>query len=422
MEQLRGKKLLILGGSPEEIALVERAKALGIYTIVADYYDSETSPAKKYADEVWNNSWTDINELAKKCRESEVNGVTAGYSEFRVKNLIKLCLILGLPCYINEDQFDITHNKGKFKKICQKNGVPVVKEYAYIDEVTKFPVIVKPVDRGGSIGISVANNQEELQKAYVYAMEMSVCKQVIIEDFITDGEKFDLYYAVLCGEPLLLTTSDTIHAAENGTEKVVQSGWLYPSKHLQAYMKNVEPSIKKMINDMEIIDGYIFFSGFALPNNEFVFFETGFRLSGEHIHAYAVKKGFVNVQDIFIKHALTGNTIGLDKGYDSFPELKCVIINYYSKSGTIATISGSSEIEKLKDNIFACYYANPGKKCDDSKAILPKISMFMFSNNSAEELSNDVKIANSVFTVTSIEGNDMVYNHFDESVINNWWK
>ena len=67
-------------------------------------------------------------------------------------------------------------------------------EYESPTLIEKFPVIVKPVDRGGSIGISIANNKKELDKAVKYAMDMSVCKKIVIEDFIFDGIKIDIYY------------------------------------------------------------------------------------------------------------------------------------------------------------------------------------------------------------------------------------
>ena len=75
---LRGKKLLILAGGPNLVTLVQRARELGVYTIVTDYYDDQTSPAKKYADEAWNVSWSDIDTLEKLCIENKIDGITYG--------------------------------------------------------------------------------------------------------------------------------------------------------------------------------------------------------------------------------------------------------------------------------------------------------------------------------------------------------
>lgn len=66
--------------------------------------------------------------------------------------------------------------------------MPVVKEYASVAEVDEYPVIVKPVDRAGSIGISIATNRDELDKAVDYALESSISKQIIIEKYIDNGK------------------------------------------------------------------------------------------------------------------------------------------------------------------------------------------------------------------------------------------
>ena len=187
---LTGKKLLILGATAGEISLVKRAQKYGIYVIVTDNHTDYTlAPAKNVADEAWDISWSDIDTLEKLSRESGVDGILAGYSEFRVENMIKLCERLNFPCYINNEQLEITRDKIKFKECCRKYGVPVVKEYSSIDEVNEYPVIVKPTDRAGSIGISIAHSFEELEKAYQYAYDLSLEKRDIIEKYIQEDYK-----------------------------------------------------------------------------------------------------------------------------------------------------------------------------------------------------------------------------------------
>ncbi|MGN1157366.1 MAG: acetyl-CoA carboxylase biotin carboxylase subunit family protein [Agathobacter sp.] len=418
----KGKKLLILGATTGEVSLVKRAQSFGVYVIVTDNNTDYTlSPAKYVADEVWDVSWSDIDTLEKLCQENRVNGVTAGYSEFRIENLIKLCERLKLPCYATMEQLEITRDKIKFKNECRKNNVPVVKEYASVDEVEQFPVIVKPVDRAGSIGISVANNKEELQKAYEYAMEMSVKKQVIIEQFIYLADKMDVYYAVEDGRIELLSSNDAINASDNGFSKVVQSSWVYPEKHLRAVLDKEDKNLRKMITGMGIKYGCIFFSGFVDQNEEFVFFECGFRLEGGHQYEYVSRKGPINFLDLFIWHALTGNTKGMERTPDKNPNLKCVTINFYAKSGVIAEIKGAEEISKMEDCSLAIISGRVGQKCDDNKAILSKIAMFSFCNESPDKIKEDLDEAYRVFSVKDESGNDMIYDRIDTSVIPQWW-
>lgn len=105
-------KLLILGATYHEIDIVERAHNKGIYVIVTDNnLDWSKSPAKYVADEAWNISWSDIDALVLECRESKVNGIIAGFSEFRVENMIKLCDKLGLPCTLSMKQLNLTRDK-----------------------------------------------------------------------------------------------------------------------------------------------------------------------------------------------------------------------------------------------------------------------------------------------------------------------
>lgn len=53
-ENIRQKKLLILGATANEIPLVKRAQKFGVHVIVTDYnFDHKLSPAKDVANEYW---------------------------------------------------------------------------------------------------------------------------------------------------------------------------------------------------------------------------------------------------------------------------------------------------------------------------------------------------------------------------------
>ena len=417
---LAGKRLLVIGASHNEISLVKRAQKLGAYVVVTDnHLDWKAAPAKFIANEAWNISWSDIDALEKACIAAHIDGATAGYSEFRCENLIKLCERMSWPCYLTSEQLEITRDKVKFKETCRKYGVPTVKEWHSIDEVDSFPVIVKPVDRGGSIGISIAKNSEELCLAYEYAMSQSVCRQVIIERFMQE-QKMDVYYAVEDGDIRILSTNDAINASVNGFERVVQSAWLYPEKHMQAFLEKEDAHLRAMIRGMGIKNGCIFFSGFVNSQDEFSFFECGFRLEGGHQDNYVELKGPYNFLDLFISHALFGNVRSVVRK-DINNKLKCVTVNFYSKSGVIGSISGANEIANMKDCTFANVSCSVGQECADDKAILSKAAMFSFVNEDPYVLKDDVDRCYQLFELSDINGNDMVYDRIDTNVITGWW-
>lgn len=412
---LVGKKLLIIAGSIHEYDLVRRAKELGVYTIVSDYYDIETSPAKKIADEYWNISWDDLDTLETKCREEHINGITAGYSESTVDRCIKLCSRLGLPCYCTQEQLDILKDKKLFKEECRKYNVPVVNEYASIEDVDSFPVIVKPVDRGGSIGVGIANNNVELEKVYEYALEKSYSKEVIIEDFVYWGTKFDVYYAITNGKITFLSTSDTINAKGNGFDKVVQSGWTLPSRYENQYQIKVDYHIRKMISGLGIKDGFFFFSGFS-DGERFVFFETGFRLSGGHMYRYFEANGMPDIQDIFIQHALVGNSDGIDFSGKNNGK-KALIINFYAKKGVLSNLSGFDEIRYIPECGFAIPMCKIGTICKQDRAILTKLGMVHLYSEDEKKLKKDLLLVNNLFVAQDEKGQDMIFDRMNEDEI-----
>lgn len=419
---LKGKKLLVLGASRSESDIIRRAQSFGVHVTVTDFNkDWSKSPAKFVADEVWDISWGEIDVLAQKCAENKIDGILAGYSEVRVDFLIRLCSRLGLPCYINEEQLEITRNKDIFKKTCVKYGVPVIKEYSNPEMVDEYPVIVKPVDRGGALGISVANNQEELKSAYDYAMETSLCKKVIIEKFIKNGNKVNYTYAIRDGQIKLTSTCDTLTSRSHGDLTVIQNAWLYPQKQQEEALKKVDENLRAMISGIGIKYGTIFFSSFVDENANSLFFECGFRLSGSNKHAYLYRLGNVNYLDIYILHALTGTTDGIEVNPDPEPNLKCVTLNYYAKAGRVSLIKGFDDIKALPDCVLADDFVKIGDVCKDDKAILSKISRFSFCNDSPEALAADVAFANRQLQVSDEHDNDMIYDRIDPNVIKTWW-
>lgn len=419
-QQLEGKKLLVLAGGPNLVSLVERAKDLGVYTVVTDYYNPETSPAKKIADEYWNISWSDIDSLEMKCRERGINGITTGYSESPVECCIELCKRLGLPCYCTQEQLDFTRDKVRFKETCRKNGVPVVREYDTIDDVDDFPVIVKPVDRAGSIGVGIATNMDELRQTYEYAMSKSYSKHVIIEKFI-EGTKIDVYYEIRDGEITLLSTDSVINAKQNGYERVVQSAWYLPSHAHDLIVEKADPFLKKMIRNLGIKDGYLFISGFE-EKGQLSFFEAGFRLGGEHLYNYHELLGHINSLDLLIYHALIGSTAMLKRPCEGNSDLKCMNINVYANKGVVKSIEGMDEIAAMENCRFTLITGQIGQECDDDQAILTKMGMFYFCHTDAKVLMKDTEKAYSLLKITDTNGNDMIHDRIDTSAIEGLWE
>ena len=91
----------------------------------------------------------------------------------------------------------VSMDKDLTKKIAQAVGVRTPKSYTRenLENIDKFPIVVKPSTEGSTVGLYICHNKEEL----LDAVEKSGDKDLIIEEFIKGEE---LTVGVLEGEPL----------------------------------------------------------------------------------------------------------------------------------------------------------------------------------------------------------------------------
>ncbi len=88
----------------------------------------------------------------------------------------------------------VSFNKKITKLIAEKIGIRTIKQYESIDDIDKYPVVIKPNQEGSSVGVHICKNYEEAFKAVKELKD-----DYIIEDFI-EGE--ELTVGVLDGEPM----------------------------------------------------------------------------------------------------------------------------------------------------------------------------------------------------------------------------
>ena len=410
-------KLLILGATYHEITIIDRARSKGIYTIVTDSnYDYSKSPAKFHADEAWDISWSDIDALYIKARERGVDGVLAGFSEFRVENMIKLSEKLQLPCYLTMEQLDLTRDKIRFKKLCNQYHIPVVPEYAYGD-VIGYPVIIKPVDRAGSIGINVAYDQESFERFYNIALDLSPSKNVIIEDFIDDGIKIDVYYYVNDGVISLLGTSDTVLCDGTLGASILQKGWVFPSLYQRQYLDEIDQSVRGMLKGIGFDNGYVTMSAFY-RNGSFYFFEAGFRLSGELSFNYYDYISGINYVDNLIDYSLgVSNDSQFVDCFKLNKKSKSVILNYFGLDGHVDEINVPDKIYEPGSKVLTDLYVKTGDVIENDTSVFKKIAMCTILSDEDESLTSLIRMVNDKISISDKSGKSLIYEKLDDNVL-----
>jgi len=158
MEQLKGKRLLLLGGSLWKEAIEDFARRHGIVLVAAG--NNPDAGIFEIADEGYCVDSTDATMMKKLIVSKQIDGVYMGGSETVISAAVRYLNELGPPCYCTEHQWQQIQNKENFKKLCSEHGLPVVEQYSLsLHDIEnqaidiEFPVVTKPADGSGSSGV-----------------------------------------------------------------------------------------------------------------------------------------------------------------------------------------------------------------------------------------------------------------------------
>ena len=353
---LKGKKLLFLDGSSLASCAIERAKAMGVTTIVANYYPAEKSPAKLIADETWMVDFSDVDKMVELIKTNHVDGIFVGWTDSHLPYYAEICEKAGLPCCGTTEQFDILSNdKRKFKELCVKYGVPTPDIYNIdinfkredLDKIV-YPVMVKPADESGGRGIMKCNNEKELISHYTQLYNASGSKKIVCERYMQSENEIFIHYTVQNG---YCSLSASFLKYKIDTEKTKAASCLFhmfSPKFLDEYKATTEPAVIKMIQDLGIKYGNVMFQGFE-ENGKLYFHESGLRMGGEQFYVFAERLNNISSLEMMIEFAITGKMTSYDaKTQDNYKFSK-YCCNYYIplKPGRICKIEGVDEINTM---------------------------------------------------------------------------
>lgn len=357
MDNLKGKKLLILGGNALTSDIVIKAKELGVYTIVTDWNTPEVSPAKKLADEFWMESFADAEKIVYLIKEHNIDGVFTNYTDSYLPYYVEICERAGLPCLANIKQIDAISNKDQSKQLCINHGISVSKRYNVtnvedIDNLTdiSYPVLTKPVDNSGQRGIYVCTSKDELKKLYSESLEFSATKNVMVEEYV-QGDYTVMFYTIQNGHVTLATMSDkpVYGNFENNLPKLPM-GYFLPSKYVPLAQEIMVPKVQSFVSHLGLKNGVIGIEAVVKENDIYVF-EMQFRLGGMRHHNFVQKENGMDLLEMLVRFSLTGKFEGWDASVcDNAMFKNCYCsLNVLIKPDTVAKVEGLDEVLKMPE-------------------------------------------------------------------------
>lgn len=254
------KKILLLGGSAQQVVAIETAKRLGYYTILCDFLTD--NPGQYSADKFYLLSTTDKEAILKVAMEEGIDGIVAYASDPAAPTAAYVAEKLGLHTnpYISTE---ILCNKDKFRLFLQENGfnTPVSCGYGDIEtalndtEKYNLPVIIKPVDSSGSKGATVLRNWDNLNEALEFAFSFSRSKRIIIEEYIEKAHPY------LIGGDIFIWNGKVIMWGllnchrDSAVNSLVPVGKSYPPELSDEALNAVKDTLQAMVDKLDINSG-----------------------------------------------------------------------------------------------------------------------------------------------------------------------
>ena len=424
-ESLKGKKLIILGGNPETGVLVETANEMGIYTVVID--PNPDAPAKQFALKHYNIDGFDIPNLVKVAKSEAVDGVLVGVADILVPPYLQLCEVLNLPCYASKGIIDAFSSKDGFIDTCKSYGIQNIptynldKNFSRKDvEKIQYPVMVKPVDNGGGVGMSICHNENELRHGVEKAIHNSRAKRFIVERYMNTDDMV-AYYTFQDGEIYLSAIADRITTKKQGEASPVCIASVYPSKHTIRYYDNVHPKMCELFKGLSIENGVLAIQYFV-EGEQFYAYDPGFRLQGEAMHIYMDAINKFDHRKMLINFALKGS-MGMmdidDRNDYLFGGRHACTLWVLLKDGVIKKIIGINSLKNDPSIIYIMQRFNEGDTVTkdmvgNEKQVLARIYIVCDSRGKLIQKIDEIKQG---LLVTDEHGDDMIIDLLDTNQI-----
>lgn len=412
------KKLIILGGNPETGVLVDVANSMGIHTIVID--PNPNAPAKKNAVETYDIDGFDIDGIVNVAREKNVDGVLVGVADILVKPYREICERLNMPCYANEKTIEAFCSKDGYKRYCKEYNVQDIPGiYLTRDSEIKtpenisLPLMVKPVDSGGGVGMKICRDEEDYITTVKNVLKYSKKGVVLVEKYMDKTvDDMAVYYTFKDGVPYLSATYDRYLTRLQGDSSPIAIGTVYPSKYSELFVKEVHPKLSEMFKGLDIKTGVLNVQ-FFVEDNVFYSYDPGFRLQGEAPHIHLAHINGFDHRKMLINFALTGVF-----GEEDFSERNDYMMKGKAacsvwillKSGKIESIEGFDKIKSHKNVNFIVERFKAGDTVKEEflgteRQVLYRIYT---SGDSISEVNQTIEDIKNTLKVTDPQGNDMV--------------
>lgn len=282
------KKLAIIGASYLQEPLIQKAKSMGIETHVFAWAANDVG--EKSADYFYPISIIEKEQITQKCREIGIDGICTIASDLAVITVNYVANQL----HLNANSIECTRlstNKHLMREAFEKNGDPsprsiLVEDVTDLSGITlQYPVIVKPLDRSGSRGITKLESAEELREAIENAKEQGFEKKALVEEFAS-GQEYSVEFISWKGKHHFLAVTEKF---TTGAPHFIETGHVEPARLSDEMCEQVKRVVSHALDSLQITMGASHSEIKIDQDGNIRLIEIGGRMGGDYIGSHLVE-------------------------------------------------------------------------------------------------------------------------------------
>ncbi|MCA0971586.1 ATP-grasp domain-containing protein [Halobacillus litoralis] len=399
-------KVMIVGAGKEQLEIIIKSKARGYYVIAVD--GDPSAIGFDFADEHHNISTKDNVRISKLALEKNIDAITYMITETPMRSVREVCDLLNLKGP-SDKSVEASVSKSYMRNLFYKGGIssPIyytlnsVKGISGVlnSENLSFPLVVKPSDAAGQVGISKVNSERELLSAVETALKKSSESNIVIEEFM-EGFEVNVILVVQNKEIKFLTISDRVTKPEAFG---IALKHVYPSQISYKTYIEIMNMCNKIIDLLEVDTG-ILYPQIMVTNSGPKVVEIGERIPGgqmKDIFKYATGFNLVDIQ----LDLVAGNVIRTDRHSASNEAFNAVIIQFLTadpgplKTGLVKEAKGMNDLDQLVGIIDHDYYLEK----DEIRELQTSSDRYYYYTVVGESLTDVSDNSEKAFSVLSFE-------------------
>lgn len=288
------QKLAVIGASYLQQPLVEKAKEMGLEVHCFAWEDGAV--CKDIADHFYPISIIEKEEILCICQQIGINGICTIASDVAAPTVAYVAENMGLVGNSYESAVR-ANNKYLMRESFSKADVPCPKYMVATPETLntptvldglrefQYPIIIKPSDRSGSLGVSKICAPAEYYPAINQAMKVSFKHEAMIEEFI-DGREISVEFISYQGHHYPLQITDKV---TTGAPHFVELEHHQPSSLSKDMYETIYSITEKALNALGITNGASHSEYKITPKGRIAIMEIGARMGGDFIGSDLVR-------------------------------------------------------------------------------------------------------------------------------------